>query len=128
MITLEDYLMGRDQAHPDAYTDDVRLNAEELLSRVNKLLLELGAIKVKVSSGWRPEAINNTVGGAKKSNHITGSAIDIYDPMKMLARSILRNKELLETLDLYMEEPGSTPGWVHLQSVPPKSGKRIFLP
>jgi hypothetical protein len=29
---------------------------------------------------------------------------------------------------LYREDPGSTPGWVHLTTRAPKSGRRTFIP
>jgi hypothetical protein len=37
-------------------------------------------------------------------------------------------QRMLEEAGLFMESPSKTPRWVHFQTVPPKSGKRIFIP
>jgi hypothetical protein len=35
---------------------------------------------------------------------------------------------LLQEIGLWIENPMWTPTWVHLQIVPPHSGRRIFVP
>lgn len=135
MITLERWI-DTDGKYPERakskeLTDEVKANAEELLKRVNALLEELGIEKVKLSSGFRPSDVNKAVGGAKKSGHSVGYALDIIDDKN---QSICKKmtKELLEKHDLYREDSSATRGkfsnWVHCQTNPPKSGKRIFLP
>jgi hypothetical protein len=61
---------------------------------------------------------------------MTGCAVDICDvvPERTLARWCLRNLVFLAEVGLWMEDPRWTPGWVHLQSVPPRSGGRVFIP
>lgn len=66
--------------------------------------------------------------GSKGSSHKDANGIDIYDPARALAAWCVANPQILAALGLYMEDPRWTPGWVHLQRVPPKSGKRIYIP
>lgn len=106
----------------------VRANAEELAERVSKLLLEVDFHPARVSSGFRTATANAAAGGAKKSAHMAGQAVDIADPAGSLCHSILRYPHVLEMFDLYMENPQHSPGWVHLQTRRVKSGRRIFNP
>jgi hypothetical protein len=66
--------------------------------------------------------------GAKSSTHREGHGCDTYDPERKLAAWCVLNVELLVKHDLYIEDPRWTPGWVHCQDVPPKSGKRVYIP
>ena len=135
MITEDDYF-GRmsHQYEPDA---EVRRNAQKLLDKVNALLDVLnethpgidGAMNPWVNSGWRPAAYNATIpNAAVKSKHITGQAIDLRDDDGYLDEFLYANQKYLQLAGLYMENPAATKGWTHLQSVPPKSGNRVFFP
>ena len=141
MLTIDDYLMGRGKRYAADLTEDVQANALDLLSRVNLLLGFAYANGVQptldektgthVASGWRPPAINDaTSNAAKSSRHMTGQAIDLRDDpdKRPLARWCLGNLDRLATIGLWMESPQWTPSWVHLQTVPPKSGKRVYIP
>lgn len=124
-VTEAEYWMGRDvQYPPDVST---RKNAEKLLIALN-LLRDLYGKPLKVSSGYRPAAINATTAGASKTScHMTGEACDFEDTDRKLIQWCLRNMDLLEKAGLYMESPINTPTWVHLQTRAPKSGKRVFI-
>lgn len=50
---------------------------QDMVSRVKTAFAGLGINKVKINSGARDEAENAAVGGAKKSQHIHGAAVDI---------------------------------------------------
>lgn len=119
-ITIEQYFMGRDKQFPQELTEEVLNNAVILLEKVNAILLELKISTAKVSSGWRPAAINaNVANSAKKSHHMTGKAIDIFDDKQQsLATKILSQPDLLKKYDLWLEDPSHTQGkntnWVHL--------------
>lgn len=128
MITLEEYLMGRQIKYPSDYTPAIKAAAIALLNQVNDLLALLNYDKPVVSSGWRPPEVNTKVGGKPFSNHMTGHAIDIADADRTLTNLIKANMDVLETCKLYLEDPESTKTWVHLQNIPPKSGKIIFKP
>ncbi len=60
------------------------------------------------------------------SKHLTAQAADFADPDGSLVRWAKNNPRVLEEAGLYAED--GTVGWLHLQSVAPKSGKRWFLP
>lgn len=126
MLTLKDYLMGRDTKYP--LPNQVVVNAAKLLDKVNPLLKLFGEFR-KISSGWRPAELNSTVkGAAPKSKHITGDAVDLEDRDGKLKEWCVFNQDILEQLGLYLEHPSATPTWCHLQQLPPKSSNRIFKP
>lgn len=123
MITLKEYLMGRDKEFP---LDMLQAqNAADLLARINWLLGTL-KIKAKVSSGYRPTAINKSIGGAKMSTHTVCAGIDLYDPDGMLAAKMLDHLDLLEQCGLWLENPKYTKNWVHLDTKQRKN--RVFNP
>jgi hypothetical protein len=126
MISRDEILMGRDKQAP--LTGAMEVNLEKLLKAVNKFRAVYGK-PLKVTSGYRPEAINSQVkGAARASNHMVCLAVDFADRDGKLAEYCLNNLKLLEEFGLWMEDPGHTKGWVHLQCVPPRSGNRVFIP
>ena len=151
MISITDYFMGRDVLSPLEMTRGLTENAVRTVARVNRLLehaAEFGVVPgidrntgTQVASGWRPRSVNDrTSNAAKASNHIVGLAVDLQDtPARDLARfCVADNGAQLAVFDLYMEDPRWTlvldehgrevDWWVHLQIVPPKSGRRIYIP
>lgn len=128
MISLPEFWMGRDKTHAKDLTQEIRDNAALTVAKVNNLLA-IAKIDAKVTSGWRPPAINAGVkGAAKKSRHMTGQAVDLADPKGDLDRWCLDNVAELERIGLWLEHPDATPTWCHLQTVPPGSGRRVFRP
>lgn len=129
MILLDDYCMGRREKYPSEWSAEIESNATDLLDRVNALLQEFGQSR-GVNSGWRPAAVNaSTPNAAPKSKHMLGQAIDLADPEGDLDEWCAENDgERLKPYGLWMEHPAATKGWCHLQSVPPKSGRRVFYP
>ncbi len=137
-ITIDDYWMGRDKQFAQDLTDAIRENAVETVSRVNLLLFhatKAGLILVSgdkrslVQSGWRPPAVNSaTPNAAVKSRHMTGQACDVSDPTGELDKWCMSNQGILKEIGLWLEHPSATPRWCHLQTVPPKSGNRVFYP
>jgi hypothetical protein len=139
MIELPDYWMGRDSAYPLAMTPAIGNNAFTTVELANKLLVLAKTAGVRltsnpttsslVSSGWRPPAINAaTPNAAVNSRHMTGQAIDIYDPDGTLDEWLLMWPHVLEDLGLWAEHPACTKGWCHVQTIPPRSGNRFFYP
>lgn len=132
MITLKEYLMDRDKEFP---LDILQArNAADLLSRINYLFGRLN-ISARVSSGYRPAAINKTIGGAKLSTHTVCAGIDIEDVHGKIGILLSRRPELLAECGLWMEHPnytvknkedGSKVFWVHLDIKERKN--RIFIP
>lgn len=140
MITLSNYFMGRDRTHEAQCTDEIRTNAARTVERVNRVLARAEDAGVfpgidevtgtAVASGWRPPAINSrTQNAATGSRHVRAKACDLQDtPERDLARWCLRNLDSLQEIGLWMEDPQWTPDWVHLQTEPPGSGRRVYRP
>jgi len=127
-LKLADYYRGRDRLHRDELTCELRANARETLRRANRLLRRAGLAR-KVSSGWRPAAVNAAVpGAAKGSKHLSCQAVDLEDRDGRLDAWCMANLAVLEELQLWLEHPDATPGWCHLQTLPPRSGRRVFYP
>lgn len=140
-ITLADYWMGRDTIYPEDCTMEVKANAEKTVKLVNSLLAVMEAEGMKfeahpvsqslVSSGWRPPMINRQVkGAAPKSKHMTGEAVDLYDPEGDIDNFLIsgQGQRVLASLGLYIEHPSATKSWSHIQIVPPRSHSRVFYP
>ena len=128
MILIEDYFMGREKSFAADLTAEIQSNVLILLARVNRALEAFGESRA-VTSGWRPPLVNaSTTNAALKSKHMTGQAVDLADPDGDLDDWCLENPDLLQQFELWQEHPSATKGWTHLQSVPPKSGKRVFYP
>lgn len=141
MLTLQNYWMGRDVAYADELTFDIERNAAVTVGRINVLAAmfksETGITLDTWASGWRPPTVNGGIANAAKgSKHLTARAGDVRDtPERDFARWCLRNLDKLESIGLWMEDPqwtwreqaGGAP-WVHLQTVPPGSGRRVFIP
>jgi hypothetical protein len=127
-ITLEEYFMGRDKVYPEELSDAHKANAVNTVSKVNTFLERFGSVR-RCVSGWRPNVINAaTKGAAPHSKHVLCQAIDLEDVNRELTGWIMNNQDFLVEAGFWMENPTSTPTWVHLQTVPPGSGKRIFNP
>lgn len=141
MITVADYFMGRREQYPTALNPDIEREAFRTVDLANKLLVQAQTYGVhvpinpktgsQVSSGWRPPAFNATVAGAAvNSKHMTGKAIDLYDPEGDLDDWLMTGEGLaaLTALGLWLEHPSATKGWAHVQTVPPGSRRRVFYP
>ena len=131
---LSDYWMGRDADYPDMLTGEIEAAAAVTVARANILIAAFQSAtddneERKITSGWRPPAINAaTPNAAPRSKHMSGHAIDISDPEGDLDEWCLAHPEQLEAIGLWQEHPSATKSWCHLQTVPPKSGKRVFYP
>jgi|SRR5687768_15831248 len=136
MITMED-LFGKKIDHPDA-TEERKENARDLLERVNKLFAYLeyepkicpntgtqisGSLHGEGDGGFR---LQTSKTGAAKSSHKEGQAVDVYDPYGRLDGML--NNKILSMFELYREHPEETPGWCHLTTRAPRSGRRTFYP
>lgn len=123
-ITIREYMMDRAEKYPPSI--EMWFSACELIHKVNILLSKAGLDR-RVTSGYRPPAINSqTPGASPTSKHMTCQAVDVEDHNKELIDFCYKNRALLEELGLYIEV--NTPGWVHAQTVAPASGHRFFLP
>lgn len=138
MITLDQFWMGRKDSYPLDMTPQIEKNALCTIDLANRFItLAKGAgIAIAetphwglVASGWRPPAVNAaTKGAALMSKHMTGEAIDMYDPNGALDNWAYANPQILKDLGLWCEHRDYTPTWIHCQTVPPHSGQRFFIP
>ena len=139
MISRKDYL-GTYAGCSDI-TPAISVNIDRLLNKVNALLAYMQQDKVIVpinmktrtqisgdlNGGFRPQ---DCAIGAPNSNHKQGLAVDLYDPLGKVDEWVTNpnNLKKIQALDLYFEDKSATEGWCHVQIVPPKSGRRWFLP
>ena len=136
MITIADYWMGRDKLYPKALNPQILAAAPITVARANLLLDAFHAVfptaaPRHVNSGWRPPEINATTPRASRTSlHMSGQAIDISDDDGSLDRWCTSPAGLaaLERIGLWLESPESTAGWCHVQTIPPRSGNRVFRP
>jgi hypothetical protein len=110
---------------------EIQENIETLHKRINTLRRHYGK-PMTVNSGLRFSE-DQPKNAATKSNHLIGAAIDIDDDDQgTLWNWVKDNLQLLQKIGLWIEDPRWTHGkvgtWMHFQIVPPKSGKRIFIP
>ena len=114
---------------------------EEINSNINDLVRRLNSIGYKppmyfsscLRSKERHKQIYLNKGVPENkipwgSRHLTGQAADVADPDGELSRFLNTTIIPWDKIGLWMEHPKYTPGWIHFQSVPPKSGKRFFIP
>lgn len=134
MITLKELLQNTPQ---DSLDPETAQNLQVLFDRINVIRKAYNK-PMRVSSGlrslahhievYRKKGITDPSKIPMKSKHLFGQAVDISDPNKDLQKWVLANVKLLEDTQLWCEDFSATPNWVHFQTVPPKSGKRFFLP
>ena len=129
MITMKELLMGR--AKLEELSTEAQTNISLLLIKINIVRSAYGK-PLKVNDGYRrPE--DTPPNGASKSKHLIGAAVDIDDDEDGTFWNWCKdNLDVIWEAGLYMEDPRWTHGksgtWMHFQSIPPKSGKFIFVP
>lgn len=125
-ISVEQYLMGR--AKLEDLTPEQVANLNTLIPKINELLSRYKR-KVPMNSGYRSKADQMRINPkAPKSKHCECAAIDLGDKDHNFRYWVLMHLDYLIELGLYMEDPASTFNWVHLQCIPPKSKRVIFIP
>ncbi len=124
-INRLNYFKGRDKSKD--FKPEYEQNSAELIKKVNKFFQNYKK-DLTITSGYRPASANQSAGGAIKSNHLICRAIDILDMDLSVWRYCLENLQLAKDIGLWFEDKRWTSSWVHLQDLPPKSGKRIYIP
>ena len=101
-------------------------NLEDLCRKVNALGYQP---PMRASSCLRSIKDQQRINpAAMGSSHLYGAAVDIADPKGELKKWLETRYGELVNCGLYMEDPKSTPTWVHLQIYAPRSMSRIFKP
>lgn len=106
----------------------MRTNLSKLLDALNKFRQAYGKPMI-VTSGLRTQQQNDQLSNSgKKSAHLSAEACDFADIDRSITNYVLANPNILVECDLYMEDPGACPTWIHLGIRRPASGNRIFRP
>lgn len=109
-------------------TKEVESNLKTLLIRMNAVRNLYGKPMV-VTSGLRTLIDQARINpSAPQSKHLLGQACDISDRDGELWAWVEKHLDEMAAIGLWFEDGTYTDGWVHFQTVPPKSGKRIFVP
>lgn len=134
MISMAELLSGNKLEDQDEVTQN---NLQTLLTKINQVRASYNR-PMTVTSGLRSMKHHLEIYAAKgvtdkskiplKSKHLYGQAVDISDPKRELQAWCKKNEQLLSDIGLWMEDFSATSNWVHFQIVPPKSGKRWFMP
>ena len=115
-------------SHSYPLTPEQSVNFEHLYLAINKLR-EIYGKPMVITSGVRSVEDQKRINPKSMgSAHVKAAACDIADPHGALDSWCLANLDALTECGLYLEDPSKTPRWTHLQVLPPKSGKRVFLP
>lgn len=117
------------------FTPEICFNAGVLIAKINMLGYQPSKVftsclrsKEKQIAVYKAKGITDIKKIPMGSAHLSGCAVDIEDADGKLKAWLLKNENKLAELGLYVEHPDYCKGWAHLQSVPPKSGKRFFIP
>ena len=126
-FSVDELLSAGSHKWKESEVDVVTLrNLDDLVRKVNALGYQP---PMRASSCLRSikdqQRINPSAMG---SSHLYGCAVDIADPDGKLKKWFETRWGVLVNCGLYMEDPASTPTWVHLQTYAPKSMNRIFKP
>lgn len=132
MILLSEYFQSK------PHTPEHEAAATDLLARVENLCTTLAwdypidpdtGTSISGSKGGAGDGgfrLTTATTGSAKSSHKEAKAVDIYDPANLLDDLI--TDALLTAYGLYREHPDDTPGWCHLTTRAPGSGRRTFKP
>lgn len=135
MITKDELLSGL--AKESELTPELKNNLAELFAKINVIRTAYGK-PMTVTSGYRSMKHHKEIYAAKgitdtskipmQSKHLYCQAVDIADGDGKLKAWLSNNVQLLENAGLWCEDFSCTKQWLHFQTVPPKSGKRFFMP
>lgn len=97
---------------------EAKANLRNIIKKIAQPIVDHFKKPLKINSGYRSPQVNVAVGGASKSQHVTGEAIDIEIEglsNKVLADWIDKNLEYDQLiLEFYNPMEGVNSGWVHV--------------
>jgi len=109
----------------DGLTHEIWANLVRVAEKLEEIRNILG-VPLVITSWYRPLHYNHIIGGAKRSAHVEGLAVDFRTKGMSCDRARELLEPLLEDLGIRMERnPGSS--WVHIDLRKP-IGERYFLP
>lgn len=92
---------------------EVTVALTALVHNVLDPVRELIGMPIKVSSGYRSQAVNKAVNGAKNSQHIKGEAADISCANNALLYRLIRDNFKFDQL-IWEFGDDNQPAWVHV--------------
>ena len=98
----------------NAPTEEALLNLIRTAEGMEEVRARLGDRPISISSGYRSPAVNKAVGGAKKSQHLTGEAVDFICPSFGTPRDIVAELVDMDYDQLILEFANNGGGWVHI--------------
>ena len=121
----------KSNSHPEVYnipSHEAIANLKRLCTWLEVLRLRAGN-PIRINSGYRSPQLNKKIGGAAKSNHLTGCAADIrVDNMEQLLRYAVilldyADESKQEFDELLIEKNRNGAIWLHF-AVRPKDNRR----
>lgn len=103
-------------------------NLDKLVTNLLDPLREAWGAPIGVNSGYRCYTINQMVGGAKKSQHLSGKAADIrpigrsFDEFKRFLLDWLKDKQF----DQCIIESNRYSKWIHISYDESRNRRKIF--
>ena len=128
-FSLNELLQAGSHKWGQSEVDAITLrNLQDLCLKLNKLGFQPPRYATSCLRSLQDQKRINP--SAMGSSHLYGCAVDIADKDGKLRDWLQTStgKNALADCGLWMEDPRYTPGWCHLSSQMPKSGKRIFIP
>lgn len=118
--------------HNYKVNDNQKKNLQILFDRVMAIQEAYGK-DFHITSGLRSEEqqqelVSQGKTNAKHSKHCAGAACDVYDPDGELKKWAKENLDIFRVTGIWLEHFDYTPTWLHMQILPPKSGKLVFIP
>jgi hypothetical protein len=97
-------------------SDRIKADIQHLVNIISIIEKEYGK-NFEVTSGFRTKEDQQRINPrAMQSAHMSGKAVDIYDPHGALDEWLCTRQDLLEKYALWQEHPSATATWCHLDT------------
>lgn len=111
---------------PNTFDDKIVDNLERLCKEILQPIRDEYGYEVVINSGYRCATLNNAVGGAKTSQHLTGEAADISckatskEHLFRIIEKMIRDGKLKVGQLIWEYGTKAEPNWIHV-SLPRKN-------
>lgn len=111
-------------------SDEVVANLKLICLEVLEPLRTNYKLPVKINSGYRCEALNKAVNGAKNSKHLTGHAVDVEIvgvSNSDLAHWIHDNTKATKTIMEFCDPDEPSAGWIHTELIVGQTERKLIV-